>query len=205
MVNSGGGSPVYSQLMTYKVLEFAKSKSLPFFTFSEDVAASGGYFILCAGDTVYASAHSLVGSIGVISMNAATKDWLKLNKIERTHISTSPNLLESKYDPMLHSEVSESMMEETRERQDEIFREFKKHVLKFREGKFKPDAEAQIFTADVVTGQKALEFGLIDSLGLCDQVVRDKYGPKTVLVDFSKKSKMEEFSSRFQLKAQSLL
>jgi ClpP class serine protease len=138
-------------------------------------------------------------------MNAATKDWLKLNKIERTHISTSPNLLESKYDPMLHSEVSESMMEETRERQDEIFREFKKHVLKFREGKFKPDAEAQIFTADVVTGQKALEFGLIDRLGLCDQVVRDKYGPKTVLVDFSKKSKMEEFSSRFQLKAQSLL
>ena len=59
--------------MTYKVAEFAKERNLPFYTFAEDVAASGGYFILCAGETVYANEHSLVGSIGVISLNAATK------------------------------------------------------------------------------------------------------------------------------------
>jgi len=47
---------------------------LPLYTFAQDVAASGGYFILCAGDQVYVDRSSLVGSIGVIGQ------WLGIKK-----------------------------------------------------------------------------------------------------------------------------
>ena len=42
--------------------------------FAEDVAASGGYFIACAGDEIYANSSSIVGSIGVISASLALKN-----------------------------------------------------------------------------------------------------------------------------------
>ena len=67
IINSPGGSPVYSSMMGQKLLSFAKTKQVPYYTFAEDVAASGGYWLLCTGEKVYASTNSLVGSIGVIS------------------------------------------------------------------------------------------------------------------------------------------
>jgi ClpP class serine protease len=67
VINSPGGSPVYSSMMGNKVLHFAKDKQLPYYTFAEDVAASGGYWLLCTGDKAFANQSSVVGSIGVIS------------------------------------------------------------------------------------------------------------------------------------------
>lgn len=40
---------------------------MPLYTFAQDVAASGGYFLLCMGDKVYVDSSSLVGSVGVIA------------------------------------------------------------------------------------------------------------------------------------------
>ena len=71
VVNSPGGSAVQSSIMGAKVQVFAKRRQLPFYTFAEDVAASGGYWLLCSGvDGVFAHRASMVGSIGVISMAA---------------------------------------------------------------------------------------------------------------------------------------
>jgi ClpP class serine protease len=50
-----------------KIKLFAKQKKIPYYTFAEDVAASGGYWLLCTGEKVYANQSSVVGSIGVIS------------------------------------------------------------------------------------------------------------------------------------------
>lgn|ERR1719362_1321228 len=49
VVNSPGGSPAYSSLMGDRVREFAKIRKVPFYTFAEDYAASGGYWLLCMG------------------------------------------------------------------------------------------------------------------------------------------------------------
>lgn len=54
-----------------------------------------------------------------------------------------------------------------------------------------------MFSADVVTGEKAKEIGLIDELGLMDDVISELY-PKTKIVDFSKKSPLEEISQKFK-------
>ena len=49
LVNSPGGSPVYSSLMGERVAAFAKNRKVPLYTFAEDYAASGGYWLLCMG------------------------------------------------------------------------------------------------------------------------------------------------------------
>ena len=66
-VNSPGGSPVQSSLIAKRVRNVAKEHDLPVFAFVEDVAASGGYWLACAADEIYAERSSIVGSIGVVS------------------------------------------------------------------------------------------------------------------------------------------
>lgn len=51
-INSPGGSAVQSAIMANKLKCFAESKNVPFYTFTEDLAASGGYYILCVGKLI---------------------------------------------------------------------------------------------------------------------------------------------------------
>ncbi len=55
-VNSPGGTPVQSALLYRRIRQLASEKSVPVFAFAEDVAASGGYWLLLAGDEIYADA-----------------------------------------------------------------------------------------------------------------------------------------------------
>src|SRR5258708_23493937 len=64
-VNSPGGAPVQSALLYRRIRQLAAEKKIPVFAFAEDVAASGGYWLLLAGDGIYGDAASIVGSIGV--------------------------------------------------------------------------------------------------------------------------------------------
>ena len=66
-INSPGGSPVQSHLIYSYIRQLAKKNKTKVIIFAEDVAASGGYFIACAGDEIYANSSSIIGSIGVIS------------------------------------------------------------------------------------------------------------------------------------------
>lgn len=73
---------------------FAKKRNVPFYTFAEDVAASGGYWLLSSGlNGVYAHKNSLVGSIGVVSMAANFRNLFDKTAITRPVIQTSENLL----------------------------------------------------------------------------------------------------------------
>ena len=93
--------------MGEKITTFARTKDVPFYTFAEDVAASGGYWLLCQGEKVYANQSSLVGSIGVISALAGVKGPLDDLKIGRQTITTDENLIENKVDPLSKIRVSE--------------------------------------------------------------------------------------------------
>ena len=65
-INSPGGSPVQSHLIHDFIRFQAKKNKKKVIVFAEDVAASGGYLIACAGDEIYANSSSIIGSIGVI-------------------------------------------------------------------------------------------------------------------------------------------
>jgi ClpP class serine protease len=66
-INSPGGSPVQSELIANRIITLSKEKSIPVYSFVEDMAASGGFWLSCAGQEIYASKSSIIGSIGVIS------------------------------------------------------------------------------------------------------------------------------------------
>src|SRR5262245_30727681 len=66
VINSPGGSPVQSHLIYRRIRQLAAEHSRPVIVFAEDVAASGGYMIACAGDEIICDPSSLLGSIGVI-------------------------------------------------------------------------------------------------------------------------------------------
>lgn len=65
-VNSPGGYPSQSHIIASQLRTFADKNKLKLYTFASDQAASGGYAILCIGDSVYAHRGSLVGNIGVV-------------------------------------------------------------------------------------------------------------------------------------------
>ncbi len=76
-VNSPGGSPVQSHLIYSYIKKQAKKNKKKVLVFAEDVAASGGYLIACAGDEIYANSSSIIGSIGVIYSSFGFKDLIQ--------------------------------------------------------------------------------------------------------------------------------
>ena len=78
-INSPGGSPVQSHLIHDLIRQQAKKNKKKVIVFAEDVAASGGYLIACAGDEIYANQSSIVGSIGVIYSSFGFKELIKKN------------------------------------------------------------------------------------------------------------------------------
>lgn len=76
-----------------KVKFFADQRSAPFYTFVEDFAASGGYWLLCQGDTSYAHSQSVIGSIGVVSQVATIKGLSEdIIKKDSRHVTTNEKL-----------------------------------------------------------------------------------------------------------------
>ncbi|HYE01243.1 MAG TPA: S49 family peptidase, partial [Alphaproteobacteria bacterium] len=82
-INSPGGSPVQSALIARRIRSLAIEHSVPVFAFCEDVAASGGYWLACAADEIYADAASVVGSIGVVSAGFGLDEFIRRHGIER--------------------------------------------------------------------------------------------------------------------------
>ena len=82
-INSPGGSPVQSALIHARIRELAEEKKVPVIVFCEDVAASGGYWLACAGDEIYADESSVVGSIGVISAGFGFVEAIRKLGVER--------------------------------------------------------------------------------------------------------------------------
>src|ERR1700744_4850423 len=67
VINSPGGSPAQSALLYRRIRQLAAEHAVPVLAFTEDVAASGGYWLALAADEIYVEDTSLVGSIGVVS------------------------------------------------------------------------------------------------------------------------------------------
>ena len=79
-LNSPGGSAVQSSLIHDRIRSLADEHKVPVYAFCEDVAASGGYWLACAGDEIYADASSIIGSIGVIAAGFGFVEAIKKGK-----------------------------------------------------------------------------------------------------------------------------
>ena len=91
VINSPGGSPVQSSLIAQKIREISAKKKVKCYCFVEDVAASGGYWLACAADEIYADINSIVGSIGFISGGFGFTDLIKKIGVERRIFTAGEN------------------------------------------------------------------------------------------------------------------
>ena len=173
VINSPGGSPVQSALIAQRIRDLAAEKELPLVSFCEDVAASGGYWLACAGDEIFADANSIVGSIGVISAGFGFPDLIERFGIERRVYATGQR--KGMLDPF-QDEKSEDV-DRLHELHEDIFENFKTHVRDRRGDRLKA-AEDTLFTGDIWTGNQALEVGLIDGLAEMRSEMRRRYGDK---------------------------
>src|ERR1700741_4435593 len=83
VVNSPGGAPVQSRQIYLRIRQLAAEKKLPVLVFVEDVAASGGYMIACAGDEIFCDPSSILGSIGVVGGSFAFQEMIRKVGVER--------------------------------------------------------------------------------------------------------------------------
>ena len=181
-INSPGGSPVQSHLIYSYIRELADKKKIKVLIFAEDVAASGGYLISCAGDEIYANSSSIIGSIGVISASFGFKDLIKKIGVERRVYTAGKN--KSTLDPFV--EEKEEDVKRLKNIQLELHDDFIKVVETSRGSKLKDPEKNNIFTGEFWTGKTALKLGLIDGIGNADQVLKQKFGDKVVIKKFEK-------------------
>lgn len=172
-INCPGGSPVQSAIIARRIRTLAAEHKVPVYAFCEDVAASGGYWLACAADEIYADENSIVGSIGVISMGFGFPETLKKLGIERRVHTAGEN--KSQNDPFQPEKPEDVARLETM--LDEMHGSFKALVRERRAGKLKGD-EKEIFSGEFWCGETALGLGLIDGLGHMHEVLRRKFGEK---------------------------
>lgn len=183
-VNSPGGSPVQSELIFNRIRELSLEKKIPVFTFAQDVAASGGYFILLAGDEIFAHNSSIIGSIGVISAGFGFEELIKKIGVQRRIYTQGKN--KAILDPF--SPEKEENVAILKAAQKDIYDSFTQIVKDRRKDKLKK-AEDELFTGAFWSGTAAKELGLVDEIADMRKAMKAKFGDKIKFVNIEPKKK----------------
>jgi serine protease SohB len=176
-INSPGGSPVQSAQIAKRIRDLARERDVPVIAFVEDIAASGGYWLACAGDEIFADASSIVGSIGVVSAGFGFHELIGRIGVERrVHTIGERKAMLDPFRPEQPDDVATLTA-----LQRDVHESFKAQVRERRGRRLKAD-EAALFNGEVWSGRRAVELGLIDGLGDLRGVLRQRFGDKVRLV-----------------------
>lgn len=169
LVNSPGGSPTQSALVADRIRGLAEKRKVPVVAFCEDIAASGGYWLACAADEIFAHATSLVGSIGVISQSFGLDGLIERIGVQRRLYTAGTS--KSRLDPFLPEKPDDVAW--LRGLQDQLHEMFQQWVVARRGDRLQSGAE--LFTGEVWTGARAVEIGLVDGLGTARGVLTERF------------------------------
>src|SRR3954452_22835963 len=176
LINSPRGSPVQSALIAGRIRSLAEEKKLPVLAFVEDVAASGGYWLACAADEIFADPSSIVGSIGVVSAGFGFAEAIGRLGIERrVHATGARKALLDPFRPERPEDL-----ELLREIQGDILGGFIAWVRRRRGTRLKEDA-GELFDGRIWTAERALGFGIVDGLAEPRAFVRERFGKEARL------------------------
>ena len=181
VINSPGGSAVQSSLIAARIRRLAAEKGVRVYAFVEDVAASGGYWLACAGDEIFVDDSSIVGSIGVIFASFGFPELMARQGIERRVITAGKS--KSLADPFLPQKPED--IDRLKALQAPIHAAFIAHVKARRGARL---AEGQdLFNADVWVGQGAVDLGLADGIAHLVPKLTAIFGDKVRLVPLGPK------------------
>ncbi|HOR02959.1 MAG TPA: signal peptide peptidase SppA [Candidatus Syntrophosphaera sp.] len=161
-VNSPGGSALESELIYQRL----KALKIPVVVSMGGMAASGGYYIACGGDYIYADPHTITGSIGVIMVlpepvELGNKLGIDSQTLSYGKFAEVGSIFEPYSDELLASLKRESKR---------CYAEFRQRVMDSR--KITPDGIDAVSEGRVFIAADALENGLIDAIGSLDDAVK---------------------------------
>ena len=185
-INSPGGSPTQSSLIASRILKLSEEKKIPVLCFCEDVAASGGYWLACAGEEIYSDINSIIGSIGVISASFGFSELISRYGIERRVYTAGEE--KSMLDPFQPEKASD--VKRLKSIQKAIFENFKSFVSERRGEKIKGK---KIFNGEVWDAPRAKDLGLIDGIGMMEDILETKFGTDIKLKYINKKKSFLTF------------
>jgi protease-4 len=164
-IDSPGGSALTSDLI-WREIELTK-KVKPIVVSMGNYAASGGYYIACNANTIFAENNTITGSIGVFGVlpnfsTAAEKLGLHTEQV-KTHVNAA------KYSPFVP--IDENFKSVTLEGVEFIYNTFVTHVAEGRKMTFaQVDAIAQ---GRVWAGSDAIKIGLVDKIGGLNEAIKE--------------------------------
>lgn len=170
VINSPGGSPAQSEYIAERIRQLSSERGVRVLAFCEDVAASGGYWIACAADEIYAAHTSMVGSIGVMSSGFGWHDLIGRVGVERRVYTAGEN--KSRLDPFLGEKAED--VEWLRGLQEDLHSTFITWVRQRRGAKL-VGTDAELFSGDVWIGRGAVEAGLVDGIGVLRSVIAERF------------------------------
>jgi signal peptide peptidase SppA len=175
VINSPGGSPVQSRQIYLRIRQLAAEKKLPVLVFVEDVAASGGYMIACAGDEIFCDPSSILGSIGVVGGSFGFQDLIKRIGVERRLYTAGEH--KAMLDPFLPENPDD--VRRLKALQREIHAIFIALVKGARGARLK-GTEDVLFTGEYWAGEKSVSLGLADKIGDIRSTLRERFGEKVL-------------------------
>ncbi len=159
-INSPGGTVTASDMMYREVVTFKERSSKPVVILMGEVAASGGYYLACAGDEIIAYPTTVTGSIGVIIQTFNVSEGMRKIGIKADAITSGPNKAAgSPFSPMSpeHRALMQGIV-------DEFYGNFVAIVTENRPAVSSDDLH-WITDGRVITGSRAVEVGIVDRLG----------------------------------------
>jgi signal peptide peptidase SppA len=175
VINSPGGSPVQSRQIYLRIRQLAAEKSLPVLVFVEDVAASGGYMIACAGDEIFCDPSSILGSIGVVGGSFGFQDLIKRIGVERRLYTAGEH--KAMLDPFLPEDPDD--VARIKALQREIHAIFIALVKQSRGARLK-GVDDVLFTGEYWAGERSVSLGLADAIGDLRSTLRARFGDKVL-------------------------
>jgi signal peptide peptidase SppA len=175
VINSPGGSPVQSRQIYLRIRQLAAEKKLPVLVFVEDVAASGGYMIACAGDEIFCDPSSILGSIGVVGGTFGFQELIKKIGVERRLYTAGAH--KAMLDPFLPENPDD--VSRVKALQREIHAIFIALVKGARGSRLKGTDDV-LFTGEYWAGETSVSLGLADAIGDLRSTLRTRYGDKVL-------------------------
>jgi protease-4 len=166
-VNSPGGGVTASDILYRELMEYKRKTNNPIVAIFMDTAASGGYYISMAADSIVAHPTSVTGSIGVIVSGLNVKEGLeKIGIKDQTFVSGNNKNLLSPFAEMTpeKKKIIQSIVDNLYER---FYRIVKKNRFNLQDSKLRQLADGRIFTAE-----QALAEGLIDKIGYTEDAIK---------------------------------
>jgi signal peptide peptidase SppA len=176
VINSPGGSPVQSRQIYLRIRQLAAEKKLPVLVFVEDVAASGGYMIACAGDEIFCDQSSILGSIGVVGGTFGFQELIRKIGVERRLYTAGAH--KAMLDPFLPENPDD--VARVKALQREIHAIFIALVKGSRGAKLKGSDDV-LFTGEYWAGETSVSLGLADAIGDLRSTLRARFGDKVLM------------------------